>query len=180
MAFFERVEGLALASGLSKWLTGKTEKTTGQPFSCQNVCLGSCSCLHINKLAEEMPKVHDCSTAEKPCCLWSYSNARTSDSTISLACLRLCRIYTESGVTAKFIHTDVSKEADVKAMVDFVKDNFGRLDYTFDNAGRKGGNLTTVSCYCLPSCTRVMQIACQVPYPLLIAGFSKCCAVGSR
>jgi NAD(P)-dependent dehydrogenase (short-subunit alcohol dehydrogenase family) len=41
----------------------------------------------------------------------------------------------EHGVRAKFIHTDVSKEEDVKAMVDFVKDNFGRLDYAFDNAG---------------------------------------------
>jgi NAD(P)-dependent dehydrogenase (short-subunit alcohol dehydrogenase family) len=41
----------------------------------------------------------------------------------------------EHGVSAKFIHTDVSKEEDVKAMVGFVKDNFGRLDYAFDNAG---------------------------------------------
>ena len=40
-----------------------------------------------------------------------------------------------TGVSAKFIHSDVSIESDVKAMVDFVKDNFGRLDYAFDNAG---------------------------------------------
>jgi NAD(P)-dependent dehydrogenase (short-subunit alcohol dehydrogenase family) len=47
----------------------------------------------------------------------------------------LLSLSAEHGVSAKYIHTDVSKEDDVKAMVDFVKDNFGRLDYAFDNAG---------------------------------------------
>jgi NAD(P)-dependent dehydrogenase (short-subunit alcohol dehydrogenase family) len=49
--------------------------------------------------------------------------------------LSLLSFPAEHGVSAKFIQTDVSKEEDVKAMVDFVKDNFGRLDYAFDNAG---------------------------------------------
>jgi len=36
---------------------------------------------------------------------------------------------------AAFIRTDISKESDVKAMVDFAVDKFGRLDIAFNNAG---------------------------------------------
>jgi NAD(P)-dependent dehydrogenase (short-subunit alcohol dehydrogenase family) len=36
---------------------------------------------------------------------------------------------------AAFIRTDISKEADVKAMVDFTVTTYGRLDIAFNNAG---------------------------------------------
>jgi NAD(P)-dependent dehydrogenase (short-subunit alcohol dehydrogenase family) len=40
-----------------------------------------------------------------------------------------------SGGKARFIRTDVSKEADIVAMIAFALDNFGRLDVLFNNAG---------------------------------------------
>src|SRR5205814_3465000 len=39
------------------------------------------------------------------------------------------------GGDAAFVRTDVAKDADVKAMVDFTVDRFGRLDVAFNNAG---------------------------------------------
>src|SRR3989454_5871586 len=36
---------------------------------------------------------------------------------------------------AAFVRADVAKDADVKAMVDFTADKFGRLDVAFNNAG---------------------------------------------
>src|SRR5438045_5775716 len=39
------------------------------------------------------------------------------------------------GGDAGFVRTDVAKDADVKAMVDFTVDKFGRLDVAFNNAG---------------------------------------------
>jgi NAD(P)-dependent dehydrogenase (short-subunit alcohol dehydrogenase family) len=36
---------------------------------------------------------------------------------------------------AAFVRTDIAKDADVKAMVKFVVDKFGRLDIAFNNAG---------------------------------------------
>src|ERR1700685_754731 len=39
------------------------------------------------------------------------------------------------GGVAAFIRTDISKEADVKAMVDFTVTTYGRLDIAFNNAG---------------------------------------------
>jgi NAD(P)-dependent dehydrogenase (short-subunit alcohol dehydrogenase family) len=39
------------------------------------------------------------------------------------------------GGDAAFIRADVAKDADVKAMVDFTVDKFGRLDVAFNNAG---------------------------------------------
>jgi NAD(P)-dependent dehydrogenase (short-subunit alcohol dehydrogenase family) len=39
------------------------------------------------------------------------------------------------GGDAAFIRTDVAKDADVKAMVHFTVDKFGRLDIAFNNAG---------------------------------------------
>ena len=40
------------------------------------------------------------------------------------------------GHAASFIRTDVSAEADVKAMIDHAVDRFGRLDCLMNNAGR--------------------------------------------
>src|SRR5437879_11999012 len=39
------------------------------------------------------------------------------------------------GGEAAFVRADVAKEADVKAMVNFAVDKFGRLDIAFNNAG---------------------------------------------
>ena len=39
------------------------------------------------------------------------------------------------GGAAAFVRADVAKETDVKAMVDFTIDKFGRLDVAFNNAG---------------------------------------------
>jgi NAD(P)-dependent dehydrogenase (short-subunit alcohol dehydrogenase family) len=39
------------------------------------------------------------------------------------------------GTDAAFVRADVAKDADVKAMVDFTVDKFGRLDVAFNNAG---------------------------------------------
>ena len=39
------------------------------------------------------------------------------------------------GGEAAFVRADVAKDADVKAMVDFTVDKFGRLDIAFNNAG---------------------------------------------
>ena len=39
------------------------------------------------------------------------------------------------GGEAAFVRADVAKNADVKAMVDFTVDKFGRLDIAFNNAG---------------------------------------------
>jgi NAD(P)-dependent dehydrogenase (short-subunit alcohol dehydrogenase family) len=39
------------------------------------------------------------------------------------------------GADAEFVRTDVAKDADVKAMVDFTVEKFGRLDLAFNNAG---------------------------------------------
>ncbi len=39
------------------------------------------------------------------------------------------------GGDAAFVRADVTKDADVKAMVDFTVDRFGRLDVAFNNAG---------------------------------------------
>src|SRR5438874_3336039 len=39
------------------------------------------------------------------------------------------------GGDAAFVRADVAKGADVKAMVDFTVDRFGRLDVAFNNAG---------------------------------------------
>jgi NAD(P)-dependent dehydrogenase (short-subunit alcohol dehydrogenase family) len=41
----------------------------------------------------------------------------------------------KGGGAAAFIRADVAKETDVKAMVDFTVDTYGRLDVAFNNAG---------------------------------------------
>jgi len=43
-----------------------------------------------------------------------------------------------SGGTASFCKADTSKEADVKALVDFAIATYGRLDYAYNNAGIEG------------------------------------------
>ncbi|NEU78081.1 SDR family oxidoreductase [Nostoc sp. UIC 10630] len=50
------------------------------------------------------------------------------------------RLIKEAGGEAIFVQADVTKEADVKAMVDKTVDVFGRLDIAFNNAGTVGEN----------------------------------------
>ncbi|WP_193197950.1 SDR family oxidoreductase [Nostoc sp. MG11] len=50
------------------------------------------------------------------------------------------RLIKEAGGEAIFVQSDVTKEADVKAMVDKAVDVFGRLDIAFNNAGTVGEN----------------------------------------
>src|SRR5580658_1088428 len=50
----------------------------------------------------------------------------------------------KSGGEALFVKTDVSRETDVKALVDKTVATFGRLDFAFNNAGVEGAmNLPT-------------------------------------
>lgn len=44
----------------------------------------------------------------------------------------------ELGPSAKYIHTDVSQETDIKQAIDFAVEEFGRLDVVFSNAGNPG------------------------------------------
>jgi NAD(P)-dependent dehydrogenase (short-subunit alcohol dehydrogenase family) len=48
------------------------------------------------------------------------------------------RLADELGEAAAFIHTDVSRESDVKAAIALAVDRFGRLDCLFNNAGFGG------------------------------------------
>jgi NAD(P)-dependent dehydrogenase (short-subunit alcohol dehydrogenase family) len=50
------------------------------------------------------------------------------------------RLIQEAGGEAIFVQSDVTKEADVKAMVDKAVGIFGRLDIAFNNAGTVGEN----------------------------------------
>ncbi|MCC5669031.1 SDR family oxidoreductase [Nostoc sp. CHAB 5784] len=50
------------------------------------------------------------------------------------------RLIQEAGGEAIFVQADVTKEADVKAMVDKAVSVFGRLDIAFNNAGTVGEN----------------------------------------
>ena len=48
------------------------------------------------------------------------------------------RLTEELGINTVYLHTDVSQEADVKALVDLAVEKFGRLDCIFNNAGFGG------------------------------------------
>lgn len=55
-------------------------------------------------------------------------------------------IINEAGGDAIFIKCDVSKEDDVRNMVETVWKTFGRLDYAFNNAGVEGEQAITADC----------------------------------
>ncbi len=57
------------------------------------------------------------------------------------------RLANELGADASYLHTDVSREADVKAAVNHAGEEFGRLDCIFNNAGIAGptGPIESVS-----------------------------------
>lgn len=52
----------------------------------------------------------------------------------------------KAGGEAMFIKTDVAKPADVERAVDQALENFGRLDFAFNNAGIEGRRATTAEC----------------------------------
>lgn len=54
------------------------------------------------------------------------------------------RMVEQSGGKAFVVHADVSKAADVEAMVRATVKRFGRLDFAFNNAGIGGKGVTTV------------------------------------
>jgi|SRR5688572_15906148 len=56
------------------------------------------------------------------------------------------RLVKASGGEAIFVRCDVSKESDVKAMVEKTIQTYGRLDYAFNNAGIEGVSATTQLC----------------------------------
>jgi NAD(P)-dependent dehydrogenase (short-subunit alcohol dehydrogenase family) len=53
---------------------------------------------------------------------------------------------TKAGGKAVFVKCDVAKENEVKAMVKAAIDNYGRLDYAFNNAGIEGLAGSTIDC----------------------------------
>ncbi len=56
------------------------------------------------------------------------------------------RLIREAGGEAVFVRTDVSRPADVQAMVEETVRQFGRLDYAFNNAGIEGVMAPTADC----------------------------------
>src|SRR5690349_1039542 len=56
------------------------------------------------------------------------------------------RLAAELGARAAFVHTDVSREADVSAAIAAAVKRFGRLDCLFNNAGYGGvsGGIETI------------------------------------
>ena len=68
------------------------------------------------------------------------------------------------GEKAEFLRTDVSIEADVKAMIKCAVDRFGRLDCLFNNAGCPApiGGIEDISlekCMC-PLCQSCLEASC--------------------
>ncbi len=49
----------------------------------------------------------------------------------------------EADGKASFVRTDVTREADVKQLIDHAIAEYGRLDYAFNNAGTEGDTATT-------------------------------------
>jgi NAD(P)-dependent dehydrogenase (short-subunit alcohol dehydrogenase family) len=67
------------------------------------------------------------------------------------------RLITEDGGAAAFVEADVSDEEQVERMVRRAVDDFGGLDYAFNNAGIEGG-LTTTADTSLDAWDRVIAI----------------------
>ena len=52
----------------------------------------------------------------------------------------------DAGSEGIFVRCDVSKDSDVKAMMDKVISTYGRLDFAFNNAGIEGNMATVQEC----------------------------------
>jgi len=52
----------------------------------------------------------------------------------------------EAGGTARFVRADMTRHADIKAMVEATLADYGRLDAAFNNAGTPGGFTNLVDC----------------------------------
>ncbi len=59
---------------------------------------------------------------------------------------RTVRMINEIGGQAIFVRTDVSRPADVQAMVGRTVETYGRLDFAFNNAGIEGQMVPAVEC----------------------------------
>lgn len=59
---------------------------------------------------------------------------------------QVARTIEDAGGKAIFVKTDVSKSADVDALIESTVSTFGRLDYAFNNAGIEGQLGTTADC----------------------------------
>lgn len=57
------------------------------------------------------------------------------------------RLIQEDGGEASFVEADVSKAAQVEALVERVVGTYGRLDYAFNNAGIEGAMATNTADY---------------------------------
>ena len=53
----------------------------------------------------------------------------------------------ELGSNAEYFHTDVSQESDIRNVIDFTMEKFGKIDVVFSNAGNPGptGNIEEIS-----------------------------------
>ena len=56
------------------------------------------------------------------------------------------RLVRQAGGQATFVRTDVSRAADVEAMVRHTVETYGRLDIAFNNAGIEGTQASTAAC----------------------------------
>jgi len=52
----------------------------------------------------------------------------------------------DAGSEGIFVHCDVSKDSDVKAMIDKIISTFGRIDFAFNNAGIEGNMASVQEC----------------------------------
>jgi meso-butanediol dehydrogenase/(S,S)-butanediol dehydrogenase/diacetyl reductase len=67
--------------------------------------------------------------------LLAHEGAKVCCNSISNSAQKVVEIIKKDGGDAMFIQADVSKEADVKKMVDLIVNTYGRLDILFNNAG---------------------------------------------
>ena len=68
------------------------------------------------------------------------------------------RLIEEGGGEASFVETDVSKAAQVEALVGRTVETYGRLDYAFNNAGIEGRMATNTADYPEEDWNRVIAI----------------------
>jgi NAD(P)-dependent dehydrogenase (short-subunit alcohol dehydrogenase family) len=56
------------------------------------------------------------------------------------------RLIRDAGGEAKYVHADVSRQPDVEALIAGTVQEFGRLDFAFNNAGIEGESNSTAEC----------------------------------
>ena len=68
------------------------------------------------------------------------------------------RLIEEDGGEASFVEADVSKAAQVEALVGRTEETYGRLDYAFNNAGIEGSMATNTADYPEEDWNRVIGV----------------------